>query len=219
MATATLSATPRPDTGKGAARTLRRAGKVPAVLYGHARAATSVAIETRELEKLLDKIAAASTVIELSVDGKMARTLIREIQRHPYRQQIIHVDFQELVAGERVTVRLPIVYIGVPEGVRASGGVLDQILHDLEVEVDPASIPNHVDVEVGALQIGDSIHVRDLKLPAGVAVLNEPAATLCVVSAPRAAIETPVSVAAVEAPAEPELIRKTKDDEEGEETK
>ena len=99
MATASLTATPRADTGKGAARTLRRSGQVPGVIYGHGREPQSLALPARELDRLLDRISFESTVVELALDGKTARTLIREIQRHPFKRQILHLDFQELVAG------------------------------------------------------------------------------------------------------------------------
>ncbi len=217
MASAQLSATPRDGTGKGAARSLRAQGKVPAVIYGHGRAPQSLAIETRELEKLLSKISAESTVIELSMDGKSARTLIREIQRHPFKRQILHVDFQELVAGEKVTVRIPIVLMGVPEGVRQDGGILDQVMRELEIEVDPANIPNHVEVDVNALRIGDSVHVRDIPLPEGVELVGEPDSTVCVVSAPRAVVETVAPTEEAEIVAEPEVIGKAKKEEEEEE--
>ena len=114
MATANLSATPRSDAGKGVARTLRAAGRVPAVIYGHSRESQALSIPTRDLEKLLDRVSAETTVIELDIDGKMSRTLIREIQRHPFKRQILHVDFQELVAGEKVTVNIPLVLVGMP---------------------------------------------------------------------------------------------------------
>ncbi|HVD61511.1 MAG TPA: 50S ribosomal protein L25/general stress protein Ctc [Gemmatimonadaceae bacterium] len=218
MASAQLSATARDGRGKGSARTLRAEGKIPAVIYGHGRDPLSLAIDTRELEKLLSKISAESTVIELSMGGTLARTLIREIQRHPFKRQILHVDFQELVAGEKVTVRIPLVLVGIPEGVRQDGGILDQTMRELEVEVDPANIPNHVDIEVTSLRIGDSVHVRDIKLPEGVEPTDEGDATICVVSAPRAAIEaTPVAEGAeVEAAPEPEVIGKKKEEEEEE---
>ncbi|HVE79725.1 MAG TPA: 50S ribosomal protein L25/general stress protein Ctc [Gemmatimonadaceae bacterium] len=220
MASVNLTATPRADTGKGAARQLRAKGQVPAVIYGHHREAQSVALNTRELEKLLDRIAAESTVVELAVEGKSSRTLIREIQRHPFRRQILHVDFQELVAGEKVTVRVPIVLSGTSEGVRLSGGILDQVMRELEIEVDPANIPNHIDVDIGAMQIGHALHVSDLKLPAGVEVLDDAEQTVCVVAAPRAS-ETPAAgvETVAEAAPEPELIRKPKDDEGAEEEK
>ena len=131
------------------------------------------------------------------------------------KRSILHVDFQELVAGEKVTVSIPLVFIGSAEGVRA-GGILDQVMHQLSIRVDPSNIPNHVDVDVTPLAIGHSIHVRDLNIPAGVEVLDDGDATVCTVSAPRAA-ETPVAGApVVEAAPEPELIRKPKEGEEEE---
>ncbi|HUQ19773.1 MAG TPA: 50S ribosomal protein L25/general stress protein Ctc [Gemmatimonadaceae bacterium] len=218
MASAQLSATPRDGTGKGSARTLRAEGKIPAVIYGHGRDPQSLAIDTRELEKLLSRIAAENTVIELSMDGRSSRTLIREIQRHPFKRQILHVDFQELVAGEKVTVRIPLILVGVPDGVRQDGGILDQVMREIEVEVDPANMPNHVDIDVVPLKIGESIHVRDIKLPEGVESMDEGDATVCVVSAPRAAVEAvaPVEGEAAEGTAEPEVIGKKKEEEEEE---
>jgi large subunit ribosomal protein L25 len=219
MASAQLSATPRDGTGKGSARSLRAQGKIPAVIYGHGRDPLPLAIETRELEKLLSKISAESTVIELSLDGRSARTLIREIQRHPFKRQILHVDFQELVAGEKVTVRIPIVLTGVPEGVRQDGGILDQTMRELELKVDPANIPHHFEVDVNAMKIGDSVHVSDIALPSGVELVGETDSTVCVVSAPRAVVEAVAPVEEVEAAAEPEVIGKAKkeEEEEGEE--
>jgi large subunit ribosomal protein L25 len=214
MATAQLSATPRSNTGKGTARSLRQQGQIPAVIYGHGRDPQLLAINTRELEKLLDRISAESTVIELSLDGTSARTLIREIQRHPFKRQILHVDFQELVAGEKVTVNIPIVLTGIPDGVRNDGGILDQTMRDLAVEVDPSNIPNHIELDVTNLRIGDSIHVRDIPLPQGVEISGDGSSTVCVVSAPRAVVEEVAAVAEVEAAVEPEVIGKEKEDEE-----
>ena len=215
MATAQLSASARSTAGKGAARSLRTSGQIPGVIYGHAREPQSLALNTRDLEKVLSRISYENTVVELDVDGKTTRTLIREIQRHPFKKQILHIDFQELVAGEVITVSIPLVLVGTPEGVRLGGGILDQVLRDIEIEVDPANIPNHIDVDVSGLTIGHSIHVRDLPIPAGAKVMTDEDLTVCVVAVPRAAIETPAAgVEAVgDAPAEPELIKKGKDDE------
>jgi large subunit ribosomal protein L25 len=216
MASANLSASARDNGGKGTARKLRSEGRVPAIVYGHGRDPQALSINTRELEKLLDHISAESTVIDLDIDGKASRTLIREIQRHPFKRQILHVDFQELVAGEKISVRIPIVLMGVPDGVRMDGGILDQTMRELEIEVDPANIPNHVEVDVTKLTIGSSVHVRDIPLPDGVEVLDDEDASVCVVAAPRAVIEeTAVAEGAeVEAAAEPEVIRAKKPDEE-----
>ncbi|HMA19433.1 MAG TPA: 50S ribosomal protein L25 [Gemmatimonadaceae bacterium] len=213
MASEQLSASARDLGGKGVARKLRSEGRIPAVVYGHGREPQPLSINSRELDRLLDHIAAEATVIDLDIDGKPARTLIREIQRHPFKRQILHVDFQELVAGEKISVRLPIILVGVPDGVRLDGGILDQTMRELEVEVDPSNIPNHVDIDVTKLTIGSSIHVRDITLPEGVEVLDDGDASVCVVSAPRAAVEA-VAVEETEAvAAEPEVIRAKKPEE------
>jgi large subunit ribosomal protein L25 len=213
MASAQLSAKARDNGGKGVARKLRSEGRIPAVVYGHGRDPQALSIATRELERLLDHISAESTVIDLDIDGKGSRTLIREIQRHPFKRQILHVDFQELVAGEKITVNIPVILVGVPDGVRMDGGVLDQVMREIEVEVDPSNIPNHIDVDVTRLTIGTSIHVGDITLPEGVESMADDDATICVVSAPRAAVEETAAEAEAEAVAEPEVIRAKKPEE------
>ncbi|MEO7521705.1 MAG: 50S ribosomal protein L25 [Gemmatimonas sp.] len=212
MAAASLNASIRTESGKGAARKIRQNGNIPAVIYGHGREPQSLMMNARETDRLLQRITPGATVIELSIEGKIAKTLIREIQRHPFKRSIVHIDFQELVAGETVTVRCPIVYIGVPEGVRLEGGILDQVLHELLIEADPSSIPNHIDVDVSGLRLGKSLHVSDLTLPARIKVLDEPGSTVCVVAVSKAGVEAAV-VVEPGAP-EPELIRKAKADDE-----
>jgi large subunit ribosomal protein L25 len=217
MATATLSATPRNDRGTGVARKLRQVGQVPAVIYGHGRQPQSLALNTREVDRLLSTISAASTVIELTFDGRTARTLIREIQRHPVKRNVLHLDFQELVAGEKVTVSVPLRFTGVAEGVRNGGGILEETMHQVHLRLDPSSIPDHIDVDVTPLTIGHSIHVRELTLPAGVTVLDDANATVCVCTAPKAVVEEVVAPEAeAGVVAEPELIRKPKPEEEEE---
>jgi len=220
MATVSFNATARENTGKGAARSLRSRGQVPAVIYGHGRDPLPLSLNARDLDKLLGHIQAESTVIEVTVDGQTAKTLIREIQRHPIKRQILHVDFQALVAGEKVTVSIPIVLTGIPEGVRLDGGVLDQTLRELEIEVDPANIPDRAELDVTNLVIGDSLHVSDIRLPEGVEIQDDPETSVAVVAAPRAVIEeapaAEVVEGAPEAAAEPEVIGRGPSDEEGE---
>jgi large subunit ribosomal protein L25 len=213
MATATLSATPRSDIGKGAARKARLAGRVPGIVYGHHREPQPLTLEARELDRLLERTAGQTTVIELTLDGATLRTLIREIQRHPFKRQVLHVDFQELVAGEKVSVEIPLRFVGTPDGVRNFGGILDQIMHSVTVEADPSNIPDHLDVDINGLGLNQSLHVSDLKVPAGVELMDDPDSTLCVVTPPRVA-EEPTAAETAEAPAEPELIRKPKGEEE-----
>ena len=220
MATVSFNATARDATGKGAARSLRSRGQVPAVIYGHDHKAQALSLNARDLDKLLGHIQAESTVIEVTVDGQTSKTLIREIQRHPIKRQILHVDFQALVAGEKVTVSIPIVLTGVAEGVRLEGGVLDHTLRELEIEVDPSSIPDHVELDVTNMVIGDSLHVSDIKVPEGVEILDDPETSVAVLAAPRAVIEEAPAAEAVEgaleAAAEPEVIGKGPSDEEAE---
>jgi large subunit ribosomal protein L25 len=207
MASASLTAASRTATGKGVARKLRAAGKVPAVVYGHARAPQSLALETREVERLLERIVAASTVVDLAIDGTPVKTLIREIQRHPVKRSILHIDFQELVAGERITVDVPIAFEGTPVGVRVDGGILEELIHELSVECDPAAIPEKIVFDVTPLTIGHPVHARDIALPAGVTLLTDADVTVVMVSAPKVSNED-----APGAPAEPEVIRKAKAD-------
>src|SRR3954464_9805441 len=220
MATVSFNATSREGSGKGAARSLRRQGQVPAVIYGHGREPLSLSLNARDLDKMLGNIQAESTVIEVTVDGQTAKTLIREIQRHPIKRQILHVDFQALVAGEKVTVSIPIVLNGVAEGVRLEGGVLDQTLRELEIEVDPSNIPDHAELDVTNMMIGDSVHISDLKVPEGVEIQDDPETSVAVLAAPRAVIEETPAAEGVEGAAEgapePEVIGKGPTDEEGE---
>jgi large subunit ribosomal protein L25 len=216
MATVSLSAKTRDTIGTGNARKLRQNGEVPGVIYGHSREAQSLSLNGRELDRLLTQIAGTSTVVELTMDGKMARTLIREVQRHPFKRQILHVDFQELVAGEKVTLRVPLRFQGTPIGVRENGGILEETMHQITLRVDPASIPDHIDVDVTGIAIGHSVHIRDLQLPPGAEIMDDEDAPVAIVSAPRAVVEeTPAAVEGAAAVAEPELIRKAKPDEEG----
>jgi large subunit ribosomal protein L25 len=221
MASASLKATVRTDAGTGVARKLRQSGTIPAIVYGHGRDPQMLAIEAREVERLFGSIAAASTVIELSVDGGIARTLVREIQRHPVKRNILHIDFQQLVAGEKVSVSIRIKFTGTADGVRNSGGILAETMHQVDVRVDPSQIPEFIEVDVTPLTIGHSIHVRDLTLPDGVIALDDPGATVCVCTAPAAAVEeaAPAEGAEPAAAAEPELIRKPKPEDEEEEAK
>ena len=212
---ASLTVATRSGTGKGAARTLRREGKVPGVIYGHDRAAESVAVDTMALTKLLGGISAATTILDVAIDGRApVKALIREIQRDSLRPaRILHLDLYEVRADEVITVEVPVRLVGVPDGVRNFGGVLDHSLRELELEVLPGDIPEHIDLDVTALAIGHSLFVRDITIPKG-RVLNDPDTPVCSVVAPRTE-ETPAVPEEV-ATAEPELIRKPKAEEEGE---
>lgn len=213
MATAALSATRRSATGKGIARTLRREGRIPAVIYGHNRQPEALALDSASFARLLTGISAGSTILDVSVDGQApVKALIREIQRSPLRStDVLHVDLYEVSANEKITLEVAVHLVGTADGVRNFGGVLDQVLHKLQIRVFPADIPPSVDVDVTNLGIGKSIFVRDVKLP-NVEILNDPTLPVCSCVAPRTE-EAPAAVAVPEAAAEPELIRKAKPEE------
>jgi large subunit ribosomal protein L25 len=215
---ANLQAATRTETGKGAARTLRREGKVPGVIYGHDRPPEALAVETAALTRMLAGISAATTIVDVAIDGRApVKALIREIQRDSLRPaRILHLDFYEIRADEAVTVPVPVHLVGIPDGVRNFGGVLDHSLRELEVEVLPGDIPESIELDVTALAIGHSLFVRDITLAKGV-ILNDPDTPVCSVVAPRTE-EAPAGAAPEEAAAtaEPELIRKPKAEAEGE---
>jgi large subunit ribosomal protein L25 len=212
---ANLQASTRRITGKGAARTLRREGKVPGVIYGHGRTPEAVTVDTTALNKMLVGISAATTIVDVVIDDRApVKVLIREIQRDSLRPgQILHLDLYEIQAHEEITLEVPIHLVGIPDGVRNFGGVLDHSLREIEIEVLPADIPEHVELDVTALTIGHSLFVRDISIPKA-RILNDPDTPVCTVVAPRTE-EAPAPAEEV-APAEPELIRKPKAEEEGE---
>jgi large subunit ribosomal protein L25 len=220
---AQLAAEPRTARRKIGAKALRNAGRVPAVIYGHGREPTPLSVSSVDFGRLLETIAPESTIVELTVNGATVKTLIREIQRHPLKPGILHVDFQEVHAGERVRLEVPVHLVGIPDGVRNQGGILDQVLREVEIEVDPTQIPERIELDVTALVIGKSLHVSDLAIP-NAKILTDVGLTVVTVVPPR--VEEVAAVAAVEGvpvegvegalaePAEPEVIRKRKPEEE-----
>jgi large subunit ribosomal protein L25 len=211
-----ITAAPRTAAGKGAARQARLKKKVPAVVYGHGRASQSIEVDAQALEQVLTGKEPSSTVVELTVDGKKARALIREIQRHPVRPDIIHIDFYEIHADEKVKLKVPVHLIGTPDGVRNAGGVLDQVTREVEIAVLPEHIPDRVELDVTVLTIGRSLHVSDLVIP-NATILTQADLTIATVVPPRAEEVVAPAAEAVTEVAEPELIRKVREGEEGEE--
>ncbi|MDQ2669828.1 MAG: 50S ribosomal protein L25 [Gemmatimonadota bacterium] len=205
---ALLEASKRTNTGKGAARAIRRDGKVPGVIYGHNREPEAVVVDAVALGRTLQG-ASSSTVLDVAIDGGApVKALVREIQRDPVRPaDIIHLDLYEVSADETVIVDVPVHLTGIPDGVRNFGGVLDLVLHSLELEVLPGDIPERLELDVTHLGIGESLHVSDVSVPKAT-ILNDPELAICSVVAPR--IEEAAAPVAEEpgATSEPELIRK-----------
>lgn len=210
----TLNARSREERGKGAARALRRSGRIPAVVYGHGDDTRALSVEARELEKLVSSISVENTLVDLVVeDAAPAPALIREVQYHPVRPEILHVDLYQVHAGEKIHLEIPIRFSGAPYGVREEGGILQEVLRELHVECLPRDIPEAVDVDVTELRIGDAVHIRDLEL-VNARILNDESLVVCTVAAPTVAAlpETAETEEGIGGEVEPELVRDRRDD-------
>lgn len=188
MSTTTeLNAQVRSDGGKGVARKLRAAGRIPAVLYGKDMEARSLSLDAHEAETLFRDISVENTILDLVIDGEKApvRTLIREIQTLPHKAGILHVDFLRIQKGVAVEVDIPVNLEGTPIGVREAGGVLEQMINELRVKCIPSKIPEVISLDVSELGIGDAFHVSDVELEEGVDLLVDPTRTICNVAVPK----------------------------------
>jgi large subunit ribosomal protein L25 len=199
-----LTAASRNSTGKGTARSLRRDGKVPAVIYGHGRDPQALAVEKIAVNKLLEVIGGETVLIDVAIDGAApVKAIVREVQRNPVRRaDVIHLDLYAVVATEPIIVDVPVHIIGTAEGVRNQGGVLDHHLHRLTIKCLPGDIPEHVEIDVTALGVGDAIHVSDITV-AKAELQHE--GDVSIVSILQARVEEAPSVPAE---GEPEVINK-----------
>jgi large subunit ribosomal protein L25 len=179
----TLTAEPRASRGRGEARRLRRTGRIPAVAYGAGLDATPVSVDGLELYHALRTDAGLNALIRLHIDGDVYLTLARELQRHPVRREIMHVDFVAVDRARKVTVDVPIHLEGHAPGAD-EGGVIDQVLFTAEVEVLPLNVPDQLKLDISGMQIGDVQRLEDLPLPEGVTLLEDPESTIVSVSAP-----------------------------------
>jgi large subunit ribosomal protein L25 len=216
MAVIALSGKRREGLGKGSARKARQSGEIPAILYGHGEKPVAVSIGARAFQVALHTHKGGNPIVNLAVGGSEFTALIRDAQYDPVSRQVIHLDFQHISLTEKIEVRVPLNFTGLALGVKDGGGILEAILRDVEVRCLPTAIPAGIDVDVSSLNIGDSIHVRDLSIP-DVEILNDPDATLVTVVPPTVIEEKPAEVVEGAEPsaAEPEVIAKGKKDEEG----
>ncbi len=200
-----LQAQPRANTGRGAVKKIKAQGFVPGVIYGAKDAPQSLQLSEREVATLLSHAAGESVLVEVAIEGGDTKTaLIQEVQHHPVNGRILHVDLHAVAMDEAITVEVTLESVGEPVGVKTGGGVLQHSLRTLEIECLPGNLPESITVDVSGLAVGQSIHVRDLTLPAGVTALNDPDLTVFAVSEPTVAEEAE-SVAASPT-AEPEVI-------------
>jgi large subunit ribosomal protein L25 len=206
-----LKAEPRTDVGRSAARKLKARGAVPAVVYGGKEKPQPLQIAARDINAILSHASGENILVELEIAGeKTNRTaLVQEIQHSPVGGAILHVDFHAVSMDEKIHAEVPLEAVGIPNGVKNFGGLLEQSLKSLPVECLPRDLPDKVTVDVTPLNIGDSIHVRDIPLPSGVTAKAQPDLTAFSVLEP--VVEEEPVVAAVEgAAAGPEVITEKK---------
>jgi large subunit ribosomal protein L25 len=169
-----LDAEFRDDQGKGASRRLRRHGKVPAILYGGRRDARALLVDHTRLAKLMDNERFYSTILALKVGDQSQAAVLKDVQRHPYKNQIMHIDFQRVLEDEKIRMQVPLHFRGAADsvGVKTQGGVLSHVRNDVEVTCLPKDLPEFVEVDVSALEINQVIKLSELKLPAGVEIVD-----------------------------------------------
>ncbi|MFW5828363.1 MAG: 50S ribosomal protein L25 [Alkalispirochaeta sp.] len=205
-----LNAEPRVERGKGAARRLRRAGRIPAVVYGHEEP-HALSVEAREFHKEFHTVS-ESTLINLKSPEGDRQVLIKDYEEDILTGNIIHIDFYEVEKGRKVHTRIALELVGSPVGVR-EGGVLEHSLYEVDIECLPKDLPEHMTVDVSGLNNGESLHISDVTPPPGVAILNDADQTIAAVVIPRAMVESE-DEAEADAAAEPTVIGEEKDNEE-----
>jgi len=208
-----LTAQRRETAGRSAVNKIKQQGLVPAVIYGAREEPMKLTISAREIGTLLSRATSEHVLVDLEIaDGgsKSSRlALIQEVQHHPLRRDVLHVDFHAVRADEKLHAEIPVEPTGEADGVKNFGGILEINLHSVEVECLPKDLPEIIIIDVSRLGVGDAIHVKDLQLPEGVTVRADGDLTVVRVAAPTVEIEP---VAAAVAATGPEVIKEKKDD-------
>ncbi len=195
-----LEAFARDRNGKGAARGLRRDGKVPAVIYSKGSAPVSISVKSNELRHEYMRGRFRSRLIELNLDGKVVKALPKDVQFHPVSDQIEHVDFIRIEAGVAVNVQIPVKFLGMEKSVGLKkGGVLNIVRHEVEFHCLPEAIVSHIEINIEEMDIGDSVHINDVKLPAGITPVIKRNFTIATVAGRSASLEEEVKPAATTA--------------------
>ena len=207
MSNTKLAALPRTTTGSPAARRLRAEGHIPGVIYGQGMTPVSVTVERRELRLALSGPAGSNTVLSLEVDGKSYPAVVKDMQRHPIRRTVAHIDFLQVNMNEEITVSVAVHIVGEAKAVAAEGGLVDAAVDTIEVSCTPNNMPNAFEIDVTEMQPGDVIRLADVPMPSGVTALGDPEmpiVTILITSAAEAEADVAEAAegdAAAEAPA------------------
>jgi large subunit ribosomal protein L25 len=218
---ALLEATVRTTSGKNEARRTRRSGKVPAVVYGAAsegasRDAVAIAVDPKPLLKILHSEAGANTLISLKLDGADTKVLVKDFQLDPITHQVLHADFYRVAMDRMIDVTIPITLKGDARGVKLQGGLLEFVRREIEIQCLPSEIPEHVEVDVTDLMVGQGIRVRDIATSSKWTPLTDVDTMLVHVILPKAEESAAAAVEGAPSSSEPEVIKKGKKEEEAE---
>jgi large subunit ribosomal protein L25 len=212
-----LAAEPRKPGTKNDARRVRRSGRIPAVVYGAGKDSAPVSVDPRQVARILHSATGHNTIFDLSLDGERTKAMIVDWQYEPIKGSLLHIDLKRIAMDQKLTVNVPIVLKGEAAGVKQQGGILEQVLREVEIECLPQDIPTEIDLDVSELVFGKVLRVQDLPKSDKIAFLsdeNQPVAHI--ISVKEEVAPTPEAVAAeATAPAEPEVIKKGKQEEEG----
>jgi large subunit ribosomal protein L25 len=217
--TSILEAQPRTPGTKNDARRVRRAGKIPAVVYGAGKSAVPVAVDPRQVSRILHSETGHNSVFDLALDGERTKAMIVDWQYEPIKGSLLHIDVKRIAMDQKLRVNVPIELIGEPAGVKQQGGLLEQIVREVEVECLPADIPNVIELNVAELVFGVVLRVADLPKNDKVRFLtdaDQPVAHIISIKEEVAATPETVAAEAAAAPAEPEVIKKGKQETEEE---
>jgi len=197
-----VGADSRHEQGKGASRRLRRAGKVPAVLYGGQGGPRNITLDHQQLLTLIDKEKFYSSIIHVNVDAQPQPAIVRDVQMHPARNAVVHVDLQRVVEGEKLRIHLPIHFKGeaAAPGVKTQGGIVSHLMQDVEISALPQDLPEFLELDLSAMNLNESRYLADIPLPPGVTIpqLAHRNPPVVAVHSPRAAEPEPEAVAAAE---------------------
>ncbi len=198
-----VTATTRNTQGTGASRRLRRTGRVPGIVYGSTDTPVSIELDHNDLFHALRKEAFHSSILDLELDGAgTTNVLLRDVQYHPFKQQVLHIDFQRVAANEKMHVKVPLHYVNaeVSPAVKMSANIVSHVMNEIEVVCLPKDLPEFIEVDLAGLQAQGTVHVSDLKLPDGVAVTAQGEEVVATASVPAAMVEANAAAEA-EAPA------------------
>ena len=216
--TPTVVAQPRSGKfNKNAARRVRAAGQIPAVVYGAGKDSVAVSVDPRIITKILHSDSGHNSIFDLDVTGAgTVKAMIVDWQNEPLKGHLLHIDLKRIAMDKAMRVSVPVQLVGVPTGVKTQGGILDHVMREVEIECLPGDIPSHLDVDVSALEFGQSVHVSDLPHSDKIKYITDSELTVAHVTAVREEPVAEAEAAAVEgAPAEPEVAKKGKAEAEG----